>query len=177
MLAICLWSALGWAAVADEVALKMRARDGWGDCEAVWALGDRASVRDALAAQVSVPLPPWAAMRAAACLAERPEDPQVRTLMVSWTADAASPGLARVTLSRLERLPEADALRAAQQTLALDLVPLRRHLRRALDQSPYASVRALADLKPGEVVKPVDSGAQVGDGGEAGAVKVQAPAQ
>ena len=177
MLAIGFFSALGWASVADEVALKMRARDGWGDCEAVWALGDATAVRDALAAQVTVQLPPWAAMRAAACLAERPEDPQVRLLMVGWTADAATPGLARVTLTRLERLPEADALRAAQQTLALDLPPLRRHVRRAIEQSPYATVRSLADLKPGEIVKPVDGGVKAGDGDDAGPVKVQAPAQ
>lgn len=133
-----------FAAVPDDVAAKMRLRDGWGGCDAVWALGSADEVRDALVAQTAVRMPPWTPMRAATCLADHADDAKIRPILMSWVADPETPGFAKLTLARLDRFPEAEAKATIETALKLDVPLIRADLRAAIATSAHPSVKALA---------------------------------
>jgi hypothetical protein len=144
---VILWVAAAFSAVPDEVAQRLRLRDGWGGCDAVWALGSADEVRDALADQTRASMPPWAPMRAATCLAARADDEKIRPILKSWVADPAVPGLARITLAILDRFPEADAVETVRSAMALDLPLVRGEVKKAVETSVHPGVRALSNQK------------------------------
>lgn len=142
------WSFAGDPGVHDALWHQLSLRDGFGGCEGVWALGEPAVVRGELIAATQVAQPPWAAMRAAACVAERAGTDDVALAAVSgWMADPAVPGLALVAIGALDGWTEARALpvaRLASARVSIDPV-FARHAPRALAASQHAAVRSLGN--------------------------------
>jgi hypothetical protein len=141
----------GEPGVHDALWRQLLARDGFVGCDAVWALGEAPVVRAELIAATKASQPPWAPMRAAACVAERAGTDDVALAEVSrWMADPAVPGLALVAVDALDGWTEARALpiaKLASARLPTDRV-FARYAPRSLAASHHPAVRALSPLQP-----------------------------
>lgn len=84
-----------------------------------------------------VTLPPWTAVRAAGCLADRPG---VEAVLARWLVRDDVDGLIEAVLVRLDTLPEARAVAVGRQVLAS---PAGERLRPMLAVSEVTAVRAL----------------------------------
>ncbi len=81
-------------------------------CDAVWALGAEAEVRDGLLAVANeATMPPWAPVNAARCLVPRyGTDAVVTDQIKAWMADAELGGLALVVAQSVDELAEEQAM-------------------------------------------------------------------
>jgi hypothetical protein len=134
-------TALAWSPTEAEAAA-VRAfslRDASPPCAQIEAdLPDPAASLEAIVDHVA--MPPWAPMRAAACLVERHADAR-RVTLESWVGDPARKGLARLVFNRLHLLDTTTAELLAERAL---LGPLQSDARAAMLRSPSPSVQALA---------------------------------
>lgn len=136
-----------WQPSDDEIAVHraLSGRHFDGDCARVEALSD--TPVDALKAIVRhAQAPPWAPMRAAACLTKGHAEAS-REELEQWVSDPALAGLGIQTLSLIDTLPEPIALSVAAKALADG--PERLDARTRLADSERPAVRAL--VAPAEV--------------------------
>jgi hypothetical protein len=136
------------APVAERVHEALRLRHDPG-CEAILALGDTEGVRDALADATTHQAPPWAPMRAAACLTElAADDARARVAVGELMTRAEAPGLALAVTERLDALDEPVAVELARAALAThgDAPRVARRLVPRLQAAPHPGVRALVPL-------------------------------
>ena len=116
-----LWFLLGIALaspdLASDMTTRLSVRHDPPACETLAALGPDDAVREALVEVAeTVRLPPWAPMRAAACLVERADqDPEALAVARRWVVDPERPGLALVVLGGLDPLPPEEALALARR--------------------------------------------------------------
>ena len=112
-------------------------------CESVEALAAD-PVRSLRAIVAHAPLPPYAPMRAAQCLADgHPE--AARADLVDWVTHPDKGGLARLALGRLDRLPEPVGLEVARAALGGPWADLARVRIGAADNP---QIRALVGAPP-----------------------------
>jgi hypothetical protein len=133
--------------LATSLNRSLSVRDGFVGCDAVWASGDGAAVRDALIAATRETLPPSVPMRAAECLLGKAgEDPVALDLARAWMKDPAVSGFALLVVQHLDGLPEPTAVELAQ--LAVDRAAtdarFARYAPRSLEASQHEGVRAMA---------------------------------
>ena len=140
------WLVAGASAadLGDRVRAQASARDG-ADCATIYAAGEEEAVTAALVDVVEhVAQPPWAAIRAASCVASRPTE-RVQATILGWVGDPSRPGLAVVVLERLDHFSSADALiigaRALGATKAHPIAA--RQTRELLARSAHPGVSAL----------------------------------
>lgn len=123
------------------VSRMLSARDGEPDCSEVSAaVPDADAVATYLYVVQTVSMPPTVPMRAAACLLDQHAEaaaPQIK----AWMDAPETAGLARLVLSRLDRLPEALAVACVERALKTELAE---DARAAAGDSSHPGVQALS---------------------------------
>jgi hypothetical protein len=88
-------------------------------CDVVRAMSDDEGLFDAVAAVTADPMPPWAPLRAAACLAVwSTEDDRAWERLLPLLSDVERPGLLLAALRHVDALPQDRAVRLADQAVA-----------------------------------------------------------
>jgi len=91
-------------------------RDPAPSCETIDEAAGLGAAATLIEVAETVESPPWAGMRAAACVTER-HVAEGREALSRWVAEERFAGLARVVISGLEAMPEADAVQLAREAL------------------------------------------------------------
>jgi len=126
-----------------EMIRLLSARDDAPPCEVVEATSSNA-VADLILVVDTVPLPPYAPMRAAGCLLDRHAEEAADTIE-SWMAKPDVPALAELVAQAFDTLPSGLALRFAAAGLA---GPHRAVVEPFVKGSTHPEVRALVEPQP-----------------------------
>ena len=137
----------GWTPSAEEDAVyrALSVRDGAPACAEVEALASD-PVASLLAVVEHATRPPWAGVRAAACLISGHAE-AVREPMLAWVTGPDTGGLARLVVGQLDAMPEPLAVELATAALA---GPHADFLQKGVEGSAHPGVVALVSGDPAD---------------------------